>query len=152
MQCRVKKSISGLKLGITQIHGRRHGHVESKDDVDYVKALTRLVVEGMATNDRTKKTWQNTMSAGMRLLKVDPTLRRPRQMKWRAIGQLHKVSNKDLWERASQVQIEIEIPKRRCGWLGHTLRKPNTNITRQALTWNPQGKRKRGGTEKHLAA
>ena len=34
--------------------------------------------------------------------------------------------------------------KRRWGWLGHTLRKPNTNITRQALTWNPQGKRKRG--------
>ena len=29
-------------------------------------------------------------------------------------------------------------------WLGHTLRKPNSNITRQALTWNPQGKRKRG--------
>ena len=37
-----------------------------------------------------------------------------------------------------------EILKRRWGWLGHTLRKPNTNITRQALTWNPQGKRKRG--------
>ena len=52
--------------------------MESKDDVNYVKALTRLVVEGMATNDRTKNTWQNTMSAGMRLLKVDPTLRRPR--------------------------------------------------------------------------
>ena len=57
---------------------------------------------------------------------------------------MDKVSNKDLWERTSQVQIEIEILKRRWGWLGHTLRKPNTNITRQALTWNPQGKRKRG--------
>ena len=40
-----------------------------------------------------------------------------------------KVSNKDLWERTSQVQIEIEILKRRWGWLGHTLRKPNTNVT-----------------------
>ena len=29
-------------------------------------------------------------------------------------------------------------------WIGHTLRKPLFNITRQALTWNPQGKRKRG--------
>ena len=28
--------------------------------------------------------------------------------------------------------------------LGHTLRKPSTSITRQALSWNPQGKRKRG--------
>ena len=34
--------------------------------------------------------------------------------------------------------------RRRWGWLGHTLRKPASNITRQALTWNPQGKRKRG--------
>ena len=30
------------------------------------------------------------------------------------------------------------------GWIGHTLRKPASTITRQALTWNPQGKRKRG--------
>ena len=36
-----------------------------------------------------------------------------------------KVSNKDLWERINHVQIEIEILKRRWGWLGHTLRKPN---------------------------
>ena len=30
------------------------------------------------------------------------------------------------------------------GWLGHTLRKTNSNITRQALPWIPQGKRNRG--------
>ena len=30
------------------------------------------------------------------------------------------------------------------GWIGHILRKPANNITRQALRWNPQGKRKRG--------
>ena len=30
------------------------------------------------------------------------------------------------------------------GWIGHILRKSASNITRQALTWNPQGKRKRG--------
>ena len=29
-------------------------------------------------------------------------------------------------------------------WLGHTLRKPTSNTTRQALTWNPQGKREKG--------
>ena len=60
---------------------------------------------------------------------------------------MDKVSNKDLWERTSQVQIEIEILKR--GWLGHTSRKPNSNITRQALTWNTQGKRKMGEAEKY---
>ena len=61
---------------------------------------------------------------------------------------MDKVGNKDLWERTSQVQVEIDILKRRWGWLGHTLRKPNTNITRQALMWNPQGKRKRGRPKK----
>ena len=30
------------------------------------------------------------------------------------------------------------------GWIGHTLRKPPANTTRQALSWNPQGKRRRG--------
>ena len=30
------------------------------------------------------------------------------------------------------------------GWIEHTLRKLASSITRQALTWNPQGKRKRG--------
>ena len=70
---------------------------------------------------------------------VNQCLRKILGIQW-----MSKVSNKDLWERTSQVQIEIEILKRRWGWLGHTLRKPNTNVTRQALTWNPQGKRKRG--------
>ena len=27
---------------------------------------------------------------------------------------------------------------------GHTLRKPHNNVTKQALFWNPQGKRNRG--------
>ena len=34
------------------------------------------------------------------------------------------------------------MKKRKLRWIGHTLREPPTNITRQALTWNPQGKRK----------
>ncbi len=80
---------------------------------------------------------------------INKCLRRILGIQW-----MDKVSNKDLWERTSQVQIEIEILKRRWGWLGHTLRKPNTNVTRQALTWNPPppGQAKEGETEKHLAA
>jgi hypothetical protein len=55
-----------------------------------------------------------------------------------------KTSNKELWRRTNQCPVEEEIRRRRLGWLGHTLRKPRSNITRQALTWTPQGKRKRG--------
>ena len=51
---------------------------------------------------------------------------------------------KYLWQRTQQRPNENKILKRRWEWLGHTLRKPDSNITKQALTWNPQGKRNRG--------
>ena len=37
-----------------------------------------------------------------------------------------------------------QIVRRKWSWIGHTMRKDNTSIARQAQTWNPQGKRKRG--------
>ncbi|RUS68798.1 hypothetical protein EGW08_023439 [Elysia chlorotica] len=52
------------------------------------------------------------------------------------------ISNEELWEKTRQTPVETEIMKRKWGWIGHTLRKPASNITRQALDWNPQGKRK----------
>ncbi|XP_068713228.1 uncharacterized protein [Montipora foliosa] len=55
-----------------------------------------------------------------------------------------KIRNEDLWERAGQKPVVKQIMRRRWGWIGHTLRKPASITTRQALTWNPQGKRKRG--------
>ena len=54
------------------------------------------------------------------------------------------ISNQQLWDRTRQAPIEFEIRKRKWGWIGHTLRKPASNVTRQALDWNPQGKRRVG--------
>ncbi|VDP37066.1 unnamed protein product [Schistosoma margrebowiei] len=54
------------------------------------------------------------------------------------------ISNSLLWERTNQLPAEEEIGKRRWKWIGPTLRKSSNCITRQALTWNPEGKRKRG--------
>ncbi|VDP06697.1 unnamed protein product [Schistosoma margrebowiei] len=54
------------------------------------------------------------------------------------------VSNSLLWERTNQLPAEEEIRKRRWKWIGDTLRKSSNCITRQSLTWNPEGKRKRG--------
>ncbi|VDP46329.1 unnamed protein product [Schistosoma margrebowiei] len=54
------------------------------------------------------------------------------------------ISNSILWERANQPPTEGEIRKRRWKWIGHILRKPSNYITGQALTWNPEGKQKRG--------
>ncbi|VDP16589.1 unnamed protein product, partial [Schistosoma margrebowiei] len=54
------------------------------------------------------------------------------------------ISNSLLWERTNQLPAEEEIRKRRWKWIEHTLRKSSNCITREALTWNPGGKRKRG--------
>ncbi|VDP07855.1 unnamed protein product, partial [Schistosoma margrebowiei] len=54
------------------------------------------------------------------------------------------ISNSLLWERTNQLSAKEKIRKRRWKWIGHTLLKSSNCITRQALTWNPEGKRKRG--------
>jgi hypothetical protein len=40
--------------------------------------------------------------------------------------------------------IAKEIGLRKWGWIGHTLRKGPDDIARQAMSWNPPGKRKPG--------
>ncbi|VDP49145.1 unnamed protein product [Schistosoma mattheei] len=54
------------------------------------------------------------------------------------------ISNILLWERTNQFPAEYEIKKRRWKWIGHTLCKSSNCITRQALTWNREGKWKGG--------
>ncbi|CAH8593510.1 unnamed protein product [Schistosoma intercalatum] len=65
----------------------------------------------------------------------------------RKILQIHlpdTISNNVLWERTNQIPAEDEIRKKRWKWIGHTLRKAPNCVTRQNLTWNPEGQRKRG--------
>ncbi|VDO56434.1 unnamed protein product [Schistosoma margrebowiei] len=57
---------------------------------------------------------------------------------------LNTISNSLLWERTNQLPAEEEIRKRRWKWIGHTQRNSSNCITRQAPTWNPEGRRKRG--------
>ena len=54
------------------------------------------------------------------------------------------ISNANLWELTKQEPIETQIRRRKWKWIGHTLRRKNKSITKRAITWNPQGKRKRG--------
>nr|KAG5706735.1 hypothetical protein BaRGS_007238 [Batillaria attramentaria] len=46
--------------------------------------------------------------------------------------------------------MDVQARQRKWRWVGHTLRKEPCNITRQALVWNPQGKRKRGRPQADL--
>ena len=59
-----------------------------------------------------------------------------------------KISNEELWQRTKQERIEVAIRRRKWRWIGHTLRKPATNITRLSLEWNPQGIRRKGRPQK----
>lgn len=86
------------------------------------------------------ETWRTTKANHQKVQTfINTCLRRILNIHWP-----EKISNEDLWQRTQQRPIAEEIVRRRWGWLGHTLRKPSNNITRQSLTWNPQGKRKRG--------
>ncbi|KAK3105137.1 hypothetical protein FSP39_017997 [Pinctada imbricata] len=54
------------------------------------------------------------------------------------------VSNKTLREISGQEDIMVEISRRKWRWVGHVLRKDPNNITREAIYWTSDGKRKRG--------
>jgi hypothetical protein len=54
------------------------------------------------------------------------------------------ISNEDLWKLTESGDVNLEIRQRKFGWIGHTLRKDRSEICASALTYNPQGKRKRG--------
>jgi hypothetical protein len=54
------------------------------------------------------------------------------------------ISNEDLWEATGEIPIGNQIKERKWRWIGRKLRKPDGAIEKQALEWNPQGRRKRG--------
>jgi hypothetical protein len=53
------------------------------------------------------------------------------------------MSNEEVWRRTNHEPINIIFKRRKWKWIGHTLRKPQDDITKQALEWNPAGKRRR---------
>jgi len=54
------------------------------------------------------------------------------------------ISNEELWRTTKQSPVIKQIMKRKYKWIGHTLRKQNTEIPKQAFRWNPPGTRRRG--------
>ena len=86
------------------------------------------------------ETWRTTQSMQQKVETfLNKCLRRIYNIQWQ-----EKIRNEDLWERAGQEPAAKQILRRKWGWVGHTLRKSGSSTTRQALIWNPQGKRKSG--------
>jgi len=48
-----------------------------------------------------------------------------------------------------QININKEIRMRKSGWIGHTLRKDDSEPCKAALQWNAEGTRGRAGREVH---
>ena len=55
-----------------------------------------------------------------------------------------KITNKDLWRETGQEPVIEHLRRRKWNWIGHTLRKSDDCIAKQALQWTPQGRRSRG--------
>jgi hypothetical protein len=53
------------------------------------------------------------------------------------------ITNEAVWKRTGQKLLERQIKKRKWSWIGHTLRIPSGKTEKDALDWNPQGKKKR---------
>ena len=86
------------------------------------------------------QTWRTTMTNRNKLQTfVNRCLRNILDIRWREI-----ISKEELWARIKQAPVEEDIKKGKWGWIGHTLRKSPSNVTRNAMDWNPQGKRKGG--------
>nr|XP_006822761.1 PREDICTED: uncharacterized protein LOC102806375 [Saccoglossus kowalevskii] len=66
-------------------------------------------------------------------------LRRIMKIKWQ-----DHVRNEELLTRTGMEKLSTTVMKRRWKFIGHTLREEPTSICNTALTWAPEGKRKRG--------
>ena len=55
-----------------------------------------------------------------------------------------KISNEEIRERSGTTTIDEEVRTRRWKWLGHVLRMPSDKNPKTALTWAPEGRRRKG--------
>jgi hypothetical protein len=75
---------------------------------------------------------------------VNQYLRRIVKARWPVI-----ITNDELWKQTSEIKITEQITRHKLNWIGHTLRKENAT-EKEAMEWNPQGKRKRGRPKRSL--
>ena len=54
------------------------------------------------------------------------------------------ISNEELHQRTKVEPITTQVQRRRWRWIGHVLRQQTTSLSRVALRWTPDGRRKRG--------
>ncbi|RUS86265.1 hypothetical protein EGW08_005957 [Elysia chlorotica] len=101
------------------------------EDLDFADYISLLPQRKQDPQEKLYQTWRVTKTNSHKLQSFTN----------RSLRNIFNViiTNKELWDRTKQTPTETEIRKRKWGWIGHTLRKTVSNISRQALEWNPQG-------------
>ena len=85
--------------------------------------------------------WKTTAKVQRRLQTfLNTCLRRIFGIRW-----FDRERNEVLWERAGQEPVSKQILQRKWSWIGHTLKKPPNNTTRQALGGTYRGRGREAG-------
>ncbi|KAK3103820.1 hypothetical protein FSP39_022162, partial [Pinctada imbricata] len=84
-------------------------------------------------------TWRKTEVIQHKIQRfTNNCLRRIFNIRW-----IEKRRDEELWQRAGQKPVYEQIMRRKRSSIEQALRKPPSSLTRRALIWNPEGKRKR---------
>ncbi|VDO71336.1 unnamed protein product [Schistosoma margrebowiei] len=143
--CYEFKKLVQLAIPIARIGKARVAFLQLKKICNSKQLSTNIKVRIFNTNVKAvllygAETWRTTKTTIKKVqVFINSCLRKILNIHWP-----DTISNSLLWEGTNQLPAEEEIRKRRWKWMGHTLRKSSNCVTRQALTRNPEGKRKRG--------
>jgi hypothetical protein len=91
--------------------------------------------------------WKNSKSITAKLqVFINKRLRKILRIFWP-----DQIINNDLWKQMKQSRIDLQISKRKWGWLGHTLQKPSRRHSqRSPIVESPKQMGQRE-TEEHMA-
>ncbi|VDP18395.1 unnamed protein product [Schistosoma margrebowiei] len=134
-------TIEEISMAIRQIKTRA-AYLQLRNIWNSKQLSTNTKVRIFSTNVKTvllygAETWRTTKAIIQKIqVFINSCLRKILRIRWP-----DTIGNNVLWERTNQIPAEEEIRKKRWKWIGHTLRKAHNCVTRQALTWNPQGQR-----------
>ena len=84
-ELRRRLEVESIKEVVRRNRLRWYGHVERKDEGDWVKRSASMVVEGARSVGRPKKTWHDAVRTDMKLLGLKPTDAQDRAQWRRAI-------------------------------------------------------------------
>jgi hypothetical protein len=114
----------------------------AQDCISYIATRTKLpifhsnVKSVLLYGSETRKEMKTTPSKLQTF--VNRCLQRILNIHW------PEVISHELWRRTQETEMSTQTKRWKWNWIGHTKRKRNEAIDREALDWNPQGNRRRG--------